>query len=541
MKKLLQVIALAGSIVLLAACSSGQSPSAGAVGDPTLHLGVSDQMASINPLDINFFAEGEADRLLYPYLLEYSPSGKLVGSFAKTWTSSSDGRVWTFTTQANAKWSDGRPLTASDAAWTFQTLLKYQSSVAAFLSFYLANISQVTAPSPTTLVVTLSKPTADVLDNLASLAILPEHVWASHVGTGGSGLKSLTNLNPNVSGGPFEMQEFTPNQTAVFSRNPNWFGRKFSVKTVELEFFANPDSAIQALKSGSVDLLVRPPLNSVAALQNDPNISIQSGVGGEQYNIIMDTDPAKKANRELLDPKLRYAISLAINRTQLSQIAFGGQLQPASSMVGPIGGPLRNSSIPGDIYNPAKANQLLDAAGYARGPGGERTYKGRPITLQLFTVTDVEGSTRAFDVIQQNLAAVGITITPDNLDPNAAFTYEGTKQFDMGLFSGSASYDPTPVLLSFTCASLKSFNPTRFCDPTYDALFEAQATEANPSQRQQTIWQMQEMLLTQSPEIVLGYTKGLTIHSSAWTGFQVLPDGPFSLFSSQGLLSARRT
>src|SRR5205085_11298311 len=94
-------------------------------------LGSASSIVSLNPF-IAFQQDAYASfEIIYPFLVQYNPRLQFVGDFARTWTTSADGKTWTFHTQPNAKWPDGKPLTAADAAWTFSTILKSQAGATA--------------------------------------------------------------------------------------------------------------------------------------------------------------------------------------------------------------------------------------------------------------------------------------------------------------------------------------------------------------------------------------------------------------------------
>src|SRR4029077_16106116 len=121
---------------------------------------------------------------------------------------------------------DGKPLTAADAAWTINMELKYVNGPTATAAGALAHVTGAHAISPTTLVVHYSRPVANVLAQFQGESILPEHVWKKYATGNGAALKTFANPAPVVSGGPFVLTKYVPNQIALFSRNPNWWGPK---------------------------------------------------------------------------------------------------------------------------------------------------------------------------------------------------------------------------------------------------------------------------------------------------------------------------
>src|SRR5260370_32086736 len=113
-------------------------------------------------------------------LVQYSPKLQWAPDFARSWQVSPDGKTWTFHTQPNAKWSDGKPLTAADAAWTLNTIIKFQAGGTANSAGYVAHKKSAAAPNATTLVLIYSRPVGNVLAQMQQTAILPEHILAQY-------------------------------------------------------------------------------------------------------------------------------------------------------------------------------------------------------------------------------------------------------------------------------------------------------------------------------------------------------------------------
>jgi len=123
-----------------------------------------------------------------PTLVQYDTHYKIVGDWATSWKTSKDGLTWTFKLKPG-KWSDGKPVTADDAAWTGNTILKYAKGPSASLAPFISHATKLTAPNPTTLVIHYSKAVANVLPQLQQFFILPRHIWEPVVGTNAKGLK----------------------------------------------------------------------------------------------------------------------------------------------------------------------------------------------------------------------------------------------------------------------------------------------------------------------------------------------------------------
>ena len=122
------LLAAAAAVLAVAACSSGGSGSSGGSTvkqGGVFRMGTSSTIDSLNPF-IAFQSDAYSTfEYIYPFLDQYNTKLQFVGDFARSWQESPDGKTWTFRTQPNAKWSDGKPLTAADAAWTFSTIMKF--------------------------------------------------------------------------------------------------------------------------------------------------------------------------------------------------------------------------------------------------------------------------------------------------------------------------------------------------------------------------------------------------------------------------------
>src|SRR2546430_11243780 len=143
----LQLIAAAVAIALAAAACGSCSGNGGEVKEGgVFRMGSNSTIDSLNPF-VAFNGDAYTTfEYIYPYLVQYNPKLQFVADFARSWQQSNGGTVWTFHTQPNAKWSDGKPLTAADAAWTYTTILKYQNGAAANSAGHRAPLKS--APTP---------------------------------------------------------------------------------------------------------------------------------------------------------------------------------------------------------------------------------------------------------------------------------------------------------------------------------------------------------------------------------------------------------
>ena len=151
------LLATAAALILGACSSGGSSASQGVKNGGILRVGMTQTIDNLNPFVGFEQVSYDIWETIYPQLDQYNTKTLAIEpDFATSWTTSPDGRTWTFHTRPNAKWSDGKPLTAEDAAWTINTDVKYKGTGAANAAGLVAHIKSASAPDPNTLVVKYS-------------------------------------------------------------------------------------------------------------------------------------------------------------------------------------------------------------------------------------------------------------------------------------------------------------------------------------------------------------------------------------------------
>ena len=521
-RRRLGVLAGLAALAALAAagCGNGELGSARLGG--VYRLGSDSSIDSLNPF-VAFQADADTTfGYIYPELVQYNPQMQIVGDFATSWSDTDGGRVWTFHTVPNARWSDGKPLTAQDAAWTFQTILKFQNGPTSNSSGYVTDLVKATAPNANTLVLTYSQPVANVLAQVEEVYILPEHIWAQYAAGKGKGLTTFLNNPPVVSGGPFTLVAYTKGEVALLRRNPDFFGPRPHIQGLGLEFFTDADAEIEALKTNQLDGIEAVPTTAVTNLK-DSGFTVRSTPGDAFDDFIINDNPKQDAShRELMNPLLRQAFSDAINRKQIVSTVLLGHGEPGGSIVPPVTGKWSDPAIKPVPYDPAKANQLLNQAGYKMGPNGIRIADGHPMSYTVIVPDDItsEYGERSFEIVQADLRQVGVQLTPDVLDDSAAYsklTANGYKSFEMSLWDWYPETDPDFILSVPTCSQWNTWNDTGYCNKAYDALFNEQGAAINPAQRLKLVYEMQEMISKANTYLVLDYPDSIEAHSSRFT------------------------
>jgi peptide/nickel transport system substrate-binding protein len=535
-KKWLAAVPLAFAALIFATAAIGSGSSA--KGGGTFKLGTASGIDSLNPY-VAFNQDAySAFEYIYPILVQYDSHLHYAPFFATSWHASKDGKSWTFKTQPHAKWSDGKPLTAADAAWTINTDVKYKDGATANVAGLVSHIKSAKAPNATTLVVNYDGRVNPswVLGQFQQYAILPQHIWAQHIGKKGAGLKTFPNSAPIVGSGPFNLVRFKMNDIALFQRNASYWGPKPKIDVFGLQQYSNDDAMITALKAHDLDAVESVPATTMKTLRGSGFV-VQDVKGLDQTDFIINSNPKKKKHRELLNLKVKEAFDHAIDRKKIISVVYLGAAQlPSSIIPAPAGAGWHNTSLKTPTFNIALANKILDKLGYKKGPGGIRVANGKKMSYEVIIPTDVQSLPRTFQIIQADFAKIGVQLKQDSLDSTAAFnkmtgsnyTYQG---FDLAMWDWTALIDPDFMLSVTTCAQWGGWSDSGFCDKKYDKMYSQQQTAATPAKRRQIVWQMQAYLYKQRPYLWLANDDQVSAVSKSWAGFTNTAQGPFNELS----------
>ena len=544
-KKWLAAVPLVVAALIFATTATGSG--SGSKSGGTFKLGTASGIDSLNPY-VAFNQDAySAFEYIYPILVQYDANLHYAPFFATSWKASNGGKTWTFKTRANAKWSDGKPLTAADAAWTINTDVKYKNGATANVAGLVSHITGAKAPNATTLVVNYDGRVNPswVLGQFQQYAILPKHIWAQHIGKKGAGLKTFPNSAPIVGSGPFNLVRFKQNDIALFQRNNSYWGPKPKIDVFGLQQFSNDDAMITALKAHDLDAVESVPATTMKTLRK-AGFVVQDVKGLDQTDFIINSNPKKKKHRELLNLKVKEAFDHAIDRKKIISVVYLGAAQlPSSIIPAPAGAGWHNTTLKTPTFDIALANKILDKLGYKKGPGGIRVAKGKKMSYDVIIPTDVQSLPRTFQIIQADFAKIGVQLKENALDSTAAFnkmagsnyTYQG---FDLAMWDWTALIDPDFMLSVVTCAQWGGWSDSAFCDKHYDKMYSQQQTAATPAKRRQIVWQMQAYLYKHRPYLWLANDDQVSAVSKNWAGFKNTPQGPFNELNISVLTSVHQ-
>lgn len=527
--------------LVLAACTAPATTTVSVTEPPVstepviIHFGWLGEVDTLNPAYAFFATSYTIFDLVYSSLVKEGLDGKYYGDLAESWTRSDDGLTWTFNLKDNIKWHNGQPYTAGDHAWIISEIMGDPEGWATLVN-YTNGFKAVTAPDDKTLVITLEYPIPNMEYRVSFLYAMyrPDY-------EGLATLEDLQNFQNEalIGTGAFKVNKFDKDQALlVLDANPDFYDGAPKIDGVIFQKFDNSDALVQALKVGDIDATAEVPTSAFETVKAFENVAVKNVPGRSFDELIVNVapptnDPAPTAHPALADPQVRQAIAHAINKQDLVDITYQGLARPEWSIVSPqlSAGFWHNPTITDYAFDLAKANELLDAAGYPKGADGVREKDGQKLELRLQYDADYPEYARNADLIAGWLSEVGIKATPEGMDYNTLVERTtGVGDFDLVIWGWGGDPDPDFILSIMLCDqfAVGGWSDSGYCNPEYDQLYLDQQSAATPEERQVIVHQMQALLHRDLPYIVLyNYDSLYAYRTDRFTNFQLDVPNPF--------------
>jgi peptide/nickel transport system substrate-binding protein len=519
---------VAASSFVLAACSGGGGPSeesAGAVQPLTVHANsATTYQRNFNPFSAASRLQGTVGMIYEPLILNSPMSpGEPTPWLAESMTLSDDGTVATFVLREGVQWSDGEPFTAEDVAFTFDLLRDNPAANTGAL-----DIAEATVVDPRTVEVTFAGPQFAFEATIGNTFVVPEHVFA------GVDPTEFRNENP-VGTGPFVVGQFSQQLYTLTPNEHYWNADEVQVQ--EVRYPASSDQTFTtSLQAGEFDWSGGFVANiDQIYLQQDPEHRGYWYPGDGLVNLLLNLQRAP-----FDDLAVRQAISAGIDRTQLSEVAMQGYTPPAH----PTGLPLPAfEDVLSETYadaafthDPARANTILDEAGYRKGADGIRTTPGgerMSFTLQVPS-SYVDWVTMS-QLLTEQLRAIGIELVPQGVSFESWVESRNSGNYQATITGRSMGLSPYALYRLMMSSEYKSDGPkvvgnyARWYDPESDAFLQAYAATGDEAQQQAALDGLQGIMVDELPVIpMLQSPNWFQYNTARWEGFPT-EENPYAL------------
>jgi len=537
---LLTAVVLGAGLVWGLGGALAADPSASPAADKvTLRVGWTNDPDNLNPFIGAETSYYEIAMLNYDFLVGYTLDLEPAPDLATSWETSADGKVWTFHLREGVTWQDGVAFTAKDVAFTYNYIIDNEMGAFSSLTTF---IDKVVAVDDTTVEIRCSKPKANILRTW--IPILPEHIWSKvKPAFAGAGYR---NKPPIIGTGPFQTVEVKKGDYVKMVASPTFWGKKPTIDEILFVTYQNPDTMTQDLLAGTIDAAWGIPSAQFPKVDADPAMeTIAYNLLTWDYLSMNCYTGESRGNPVLKDVAFRQALNWAIDRQRIVDLAWAGKAAPGSTIMTPDSwvDPDFHWQPPPDqlfVYDPAKAKNLLDAAGYkdTDADGIREGKDGKPIKLRLWARQESPESQKTGSLLTGWFRDLGLKIEYQVLDDgifyDSIWAYKGdtySPDFDMYLWYYDGYADPGDTLASFTTAQIENWNEPCWSNAEYDRVVNAANSELDAQKRKDLVWQAQQIFYEQSPEIATDYPQSLeAVNTAKWDGWTRMYGGTGAAF-----------
>jgi peptide/nickel transport system substrate-binding protein len=406
-----------------------------------------------------------------------------------------DPTTWRVKLRAGVTWHDGRPFTAEDVKFTFESYRDGAPNRHTHHVSEMPRIERIEVLDPHTVRFACAYPCPTLgRITLADLPILPKHIWET--------VQEPQKFNAlPVGTGPYRPVEYQADHFYRFRANEQYFVGRPVVDELVMPVLKDPSSTFTALRTGQVDAAAREmPPELLAEFKRLPDLKVvsTSPLSIVELRLNFERPPFDR-------PEFRRALSLAINRQALVDTVLLGQGRPATQGYPHPDSPWTNRELRAP-YDPDQARQLLDGLDFADrdGDGVRETVEGQPLRFALKVAATEPTWTRAAELVARQVADIGMTLSVVTLDPGAVSALFRSRDFDLALsdIGPHGVADPDQFIMSHRSGYLwKAGLPY----PALDALWEQWRQATTVEERKRLSFQMQHLFNQQPTSIALYY------------------------------------
>jgi peptide/nickel transport system substrate-binding protein len=445
----------------------------------------------------NAFAESDIiNKLIFSGVTKWKLNGAPQGDLATGWKISKNGLIWTFDLHQGVKWQDGKPFTSADVAYTYNNIVLDKAHPTSKASVYSA-VQTVRTHGPYQVQFVLNSPWSALPSFLAYYApVLPKHIFQ---GQDPFNLTSFNKQHP-IGTGPYRMTKYVPGESITLTANPTYFGPKPKIKRIVFHIIPQPTTEVSSLLSGSLSYINETDVQLLAPLEGNSNFIIQKNADQTYYYALLNTAVAP-----FDDVRVRQALEYAIDKKGMIQALLKGEGLVATGPIAPLQKAFYDPHVQQYPYDPTKAVQLLQQAGYQKGSDGTLTKDGKPFTID-FTAGQIRFLVPASELIQADWQKIGIKVNLKVLDWNTYIQQVVVQRSYQASFAWWSTPPDPDAAAYYACSAAKAgFNISAYCNPKLDSIMNAGRKATKTSDRKKAYDQMQVFMAQQLPLLYLFY------------------------------------
>jgi peptide/nickel transport system substrate-binding protein len=487
---------------------ASQIDTAGITKGGTIIEGSTLDVRILNPVLSSDTASSRVISLIFDGLVSIDPDTlDPIPNLATKWEAAPDGKSYTFTLKEGVKWHDGQPFSADDVKLTYDLLMDAKSGTPR-AGTLTQHIESVEVKDPQTIVFKLKDVIAPFMVNDAIFGIVPKHILGQ-VKPEEIPTHEFSTAKP-VGTGPFKFQEFIKGDHVTVAANPDYHNGAPALDSYIRKFVKDDTALYQQLKTGEVDYYENLPPDFYEDAKSQENFRTLAFDGFNFQFFGYNLDPAK-IFPAFKDVKVRQALFYAVDREGIVKVIRSGLSTVAQGTMPVLSWAYQPDKMTVRYdYDPEKAKQLLEEAGWKAGADGIREKDGQRLAFTLNTYSGNKPIDGIVSVFQQNWKDIGVEMTPQT-EEFSAFVTRLTKTFDfqtflVGFFWG---VDPDQQTMWDSKQHGPGFNLYNYSNPKVDELLEQALHTLDKEQRKDLYAQVQNLILSDAPALIIDFPKNL--------------------------------
>lgn len=500
----------------------------------TLTIAQETEPGNMNPLIWATTSDTNVTHMIFDSLMQPDEQLNMVGDLAKDWTISEDGLVYTFNLYDNVTWHDGEPFTANDVAFTFTSMADPRYDAGAYsrvtpikgaVAFHdgeADSVEGIKVIDDYTIEFTLEEANASFLAQ-TFIGVIPEHIlgeispadWA----------KNDFNRAP-IGTGPFKFVKSEAGQYIELAANKDYFLGAPNLDSIIVRF-GDQNTMLAAFMNEEIDI-VPVPVSEVENVSTLDFANIKTSNDLSVYYVGLNL-----LNEHFKDLKVRQALAYATDKNLIVSTVLGDYGYVLDDLF-PLAHWTHNPDVTTYPYDVAKAQSLLEEAGYAKNSDGIYEKDGKELSFTFAVPTGKKEREKTSVMLQQMWTELGAKVEIIQLDfptlvtkllPTAddgsqrAVTAEDYDAFILGF---GIEADPDEYRPYFHTAYMppNGYNYVSYSDPTMDELLDKQLLETDPAARQATFFEVGKKLSDDVPWIALYGQNSVFVSNSRVAGFE---------------------
>ena len=449
------------------------------------------------------------DGLMFSSLVARDAHFNVIPDLAQSWDIPNP-LTYIFHLRSGVKFHDGRPLTSADVKYTFDTILFGALKTPKRGSFKM--VTSVEAPDDATVIFHLSEPYASLLTTIVSpaIGIVPR----------GSGAEMAQHP---IGTGPYRFVSAATDEEIVLERNENYFARAPKIERLRMRIVPDPIVRALELRKGSADATINSLTpDTVVTLAKEHGLAAVEEPGASVAYLSFNFDDPILAKREV-----RQALAYATDRSTIIKYLLRGQARLAQSLLPP-----NHWAFDADVqqydFDPARAEKMLDAAGYPRAKDGVR------LRLTLKTSTD-EFARLTSEAIADQWKRVGVMLELRPLEFAtfyADITRGSFQMYTLRWVGGNNDPDLFESVFSSRKMPPLGWNRGHYRNAQLDVLLDESRVEMDQGKRKEILAQVQEIVALDEPYINLWYVDNVCVHRDRLEGISLSPGGDYDFLDT---------